>query len=114
MSVIDEKALDERIRRIAREEAMRPAFVHQRNVEAVIGLPRRDFLRLARAAAFPATKERRVVLARTADVLAYVEERIPRRPPARVLPTDDEATALARVGARRVGVGPWEGPRGRT
>lgn len=94
--------LEELVRRIAREEARPPAFVHQRTSEAVCGLPRREFLRLARAGAFASTRERRLVIARTADVMAYVESRISMR---EVKPGNDhdaEAVAFSLVGARRV------------
>jgi hypothetical protein len=92
------------VRRIAREERARPELVHQRTVESVVGLPPRDFLSAAHAGRFPFTKERRLILARTVDVLAYFEERLQRRPPAVAVANDASAEdrALARVGARRV------------
>jgi hypothetical protein len=89
------------VRKIVREELARPVYVSQRTVEAVAGLPRRDFLRLARAGAFPSTRERRLVLARTEDVLAYVALKLAtgKAPAAN---DDAEAIAFSRVGARRV------------
>jgi hypothetical protein len=90
------------VRAIVRDELARPEYVHQRIVEAVCGLPRRDYLRLAREGAWPSTRERRLVLARTADVMAYVERRITLRD---VKPSNDhdaEAVEFSRVGARRV------------
>jgi hypothetical protein len=100
--VIDLDALDARIRAIARAESVRPAFVNQRNVETVVGLPRRDYLRLGRAGAFPTTKERRLVIARTVDVLAAFELRLQGREQPVANDADAEAIALAKVGARRV------------
>lgn len=91
------------VRRIAREEAVRPACVHQRSCELVIGLPRRDYLRAAHAGLFPWTKEGRLLIARTADVLGWLERRLVHRD---VKPANDSTTetiALSRVGARRVG-----------
>jgi hypothetical protein len=96
-------ALEKRMQEIAEAASARPAFVHQRTVEQHIGLPHRDYLRLARAGAFPSTKERRLVLARYEDVVAYVELRLraSAAPPAN--DGDAEAIAFAKVGARRVG-----------
>jgi hypothetical protein len=76
--------------------------VHQRNVEAVIGLPRRDYLDAAHSRKFPSTKERRLIVARTVDVLAYFEQRIALRERAAANDADPEAIAFAKVGARRV------------
>ncbi len=100
--MIDLAALQNEIRRIAREERARPDFVHQKSVEAVVGLPRRDFLRLSRAKAWASTKNRRLVIARTADVIAYLETHVALREcmPANVV--DIETATLARVGARRI------------
>ena len=81
---------------------MLPTFVTQRNVEAVIGYPKRDYLRDARDGLFPSTKQRRLIVARTEDVIAFFEARMRT---ARALPANDatpETKALARVGARRV------------
>ena len=97
-----EELLTERVRAIVREEIAPPAFVNQRTVEAVVGLPHRDFLRLARSKAFPSTRERRLVVARTSDVVAYVERQIAMREARPGNDHDLEAVALARVGARRV------------
>jgi hypothetical protein len=74
--LINEEAFDERIRQIAREEAARPAFVTQRSISEVIGIDRREFLRLCRIGAFPSTRERRLAVARTGDVLAYFDGRL--------------------------------------
>jgi hypothetical protein len=41
--------LEQWLRRIAREDAAPPPFVTQRKVEQILGVPRRYFLRLARA-----------------------------------------------------------------
>jgi DNA polymerase III alpha subunit len=84
-------------------ELQRPLVVTQRTVEGVVGLPRRDFLRLARAGAFASTRERRLVLARTADVIAYVERHLAQHVH-HDAPANDatEASVLARVGARRI------------
>jgi hypothetical protein len=103
MNLINEDAFDERVRKVIREEMQRPEFVHQRTVTLIVGLPRTTYLDLARRKVFPSTKERRLVLARTADVLAHFESRLGRRPskPAHV-PRTPEEIAFARVGARRV------------
>jgi hypothetical protein len=90
------------VRRIAAEVLARPAFVHQRNCAAVVGVPPRQYLRDARAKAFPSTKERRLVLARTAEVLAYYELRLSVKTAPAQNDHDAEATAFSRVGARRV------------
>jgi hypothetical protein len=81
---------------------MNPQFVTQHTVLSELGLLPRRFLRLARRGAFPSTKVDRDVVARRADVSAFIEARIQlaeRRP---VNDTDPEAVVLARVGARRV------------
>ena len=97
------RVLDEDdVRRIVREERVRPDFVSQRSVESVVGLPRRDYLRLARDGAWPSTRERRLVVSRSADVAAYVETRLRLRERSAANDHDPEALALARVGARRV------------
>ncbi len=95
--------IDERIAALMQRNAdalARPLLTTQRNVESVVGIDAREFLRVARAGAFASTKERRLVVARTADVVAHFESRMR-------LPTsqdaDSEAHALARVGLRRVG-----------
>ena len=102
MSLIDEAALERRMREIARAESARPEFVHQRIVERVVGIPGRQYLRDARDRRFATAKERRLVIARTADVLEYYGTRIAT---ARPTPSNDanvETIAFARVGARRV------------
>jgi hypothetical protein len=97
------RVLDEAdVTRIVRAELARPELVHQRNVETVIGLPRHDYLRLARAKAWPSTHEKRLVVSRTKDVVAYYESRISLREQKPVNDADPEAVALARVGARRI------------
>jgi hypothetical protein len=97
--MIDVAALDQRIREIVRDEA-RPLYVSQRNSAAVLGIDARAYLSAARSGAFPSTKIRRVVTARTADVVAWLDARIAARAmPENVTPID---AALARVGARRV------------
>ena len=91
------------VRHIAREEMQRPQFVHQRTVAHVAGLPGRAYLRAHRAGAFPTTVIQRLVLARTADVLAYVERQLKiATTPAANGNADPESLTLARVGARRV------------
>ena len=100
MSLVDEHALEDFVRRVAREEA-RPLFVSQRTCERVLGIAPRDFLHHAREHAFVSTKERRLVIAKTDDVAAWLDARLARaKQPSNVTPID---TALARVGARRVG-----------
>lgn len=89
------------VRRIAREESQRPVFVHQRNVETVIGLPRRDYLAAAKRKAFATAKERRLVIARTSDVVRWFELRLAHRDVKPANDADAESIALARVGARR-------------
>jgi hypothetical protein len=100
MPLIDEGALASLVRDIVRRETARPEFTHQRNVEAITGLPPRDYLRLCRAGAWPSTKERRLVISRTADVIAYVEQRIALRDeqPANV----ENGSRMAAAGWRRV------------
>ena len=84
------------------DELQRPELVHQRNVEAVVGLPRRDYLRLARDGAFPSTRERRLVIARAVDVVAVFARRLVRVTHRASANDGSEASSLARVGARRV------------
>jgi hypothetical protein len=99
--VIDLAALDARIKAVIRAELARPVYVSQRSVESVVGLSRRDYLRLSRCRAWPSTRERRLVVARTVDVLAYVERSIAIR--ASSADNDSpEDVVLARVGARRI------------
>src|SRR5215469_14230559 len=78
----------------------RPTYVTQRTVRALVGLPPRDFLRLARTHAFPSCKEKRLVFAKLADVEGYIASR--RRPdlPLQNDGLDEMRAALARVGAR--------------
>jgi hypothetical protein len=97
------QVLDEAdVRRIMREERARPEYVTQRNVEAVIGLPRRAYLRAIHAGHFAHTRQGRLAVARTVDVISFFELRLR----AAVAPVANdagpEAIALARVGARRV------------
>jgi hypothetical protein len=90
----------ERAVEAAAERLARPTFVSQRTVLAVVGLPARDFLRGARAGAFASSKARRLILARTDDVVAYVDAH---HVEPHVAPANDFDAALARIGARRVG-----------
>lgn len=90
------------VRRVVREELARPPLVHQRTVESVIGVPRRDYLSAASRKAFPVTKERRLVIAKTVDVLAYFELRLRTSTAAPANDEDPEGLAFARAGARRV------------
>jgi hypothetical protein len=85
-------------------ELRRPLLVHQRNVHVVVGLPPRDFLRLARAGAFPCVRERRLVLAHTEDVVAFLAQRMSISHEETLAPVREtsEAVLLRRVGARRV------------
>lgn len=76
-----------------------PIFLTQETVREVIGVPPREYMRAAREGLFPSTKLRRKILARTADVIAFLEARLAKRAPLALV---TEATALARVGARRV------------
>jgi hypothetical protein len=94
--------LEELIRRIAREEARTPEYVTQRNVETVVGLSRRAYLRASLAGRWPNTREQRLVVARTRDVLQYVEQRLALRAAVPANDRDAEAVAFARSGARRV------------
>jgi hypothetical protein len=102
-AVLTAAVLAEVARRVA--ELRRPELVTQRTVEAVLGMPAVDFLEDARAGAFPSWKIRRLVFAKTIDVVAYVTAHPakPRRA-ANVASNnnDAEARAFARVGARRV------------
>ena len=77
--MIDLTALDQRIRDVVHAEA-RPLYVSQRTCAAVLGLDAETYLRLARRGAWPATKVRRLVTSRTADVAAYLDERIAHAP----------------------------------
>jgi hypothetical protein len=90
------------VREEVREQAARPAFVTQRSVEQVIGLPRREYLRLAREGAWLSTHERRLVFSRTADVAAYFELKFSTSKAPAANDADAETIAFARVGARRV------------
>lgn len=98
VQVLDE----EDVRRVVREELRLPAFVHQRNVERTLGLPGRDYLVAARASAFPSVKERRLVIARTDDVLRWIDRRLAPRGAKPAIDADAETVSLARVGARRL------------
>lgn len=101
--MIDLAALDARIAAIVEKCTQRPEYVSQRTVLAVVGIEPRDYLHHARNGAFPSAKVRRVVLARTTDVIAWLDGRVRRArvKPAKALSPRD--AALARVGARRVG-----------
>jgi hypothetical protein len=103
VSLFDEEALRRLIRAIAREEAARPEHVTQRTVLAVVGLPAIDFLEDARAGAFPSWKVRRLVFAKTVDVVAYLKSH-PTKPRdvAAGNGKDAEAAIFAKYGARRV------------
>jgi hypothetical protein len=104
VGIINEAELEALMRKVAHEEA-RPILVNQRTVLAVVGLPAGAFLTAARAGAFQSSKLRRLVFAKTADVVAYVEAHpvTPRIKQVAVASGDDEeARLLARVGARRV------------
>jgi len=85
------------------DEMCRPELVNQRSVARIVGLPAVDFLEDARAGAFESWKVRRLVFARTADVLAWIRKH-PAKP--RMVAANDagdaEAEAFARYGARRV------------
>lgn len=85
--------IDQRISRMER-----PIWVSQRNVEAVVGLPRRTFLRLARDGDLASRRVYRLVLARVVDVDAWIAKQGP-KPDTH---DADEAKALARAGLRRV------------
>lgn len=86
-------------RRVA--EVKRPEFVQQRTVQDVTGMPAVDYLEHGRDGEFPTFKVRRLVFAKTSDVVAFIESHRTRSA------TSDggntEAKLLARVGARRVG-----------
>jgi hypothetical protein len=99
-----EAALDARVD--ARIQALllavkRPEFVHQRIVQEVTGMPGTDYLDYARAGDFPTWKVRRLVYAKSADVIAFIEAH-PARPNRSNDMSTAEADGLARVGARRV------------
>ena len=69
----------------------------------MIGIPRLDFLREAKKRRFASTKERRLIIARTDDVITWLEQRLSQvTPTPPVSPSDPETISLARVGARRV------------
>ena len=51
---------------------------------------------------FPSAKERRLVIARTADVVAWLDRRIMHRAGTPANDASIETLSLARVGARRV------------
>jgi hypothetical protein len=97
-----DEVLETRMREIAREEAARPEFVHQRSAEKFVGVSRRQFLRDAHAKHFASTKAGRLIVARTAEVLAHYELRIKTAAAPAANDADAETIAFARVGARRV------------
>lgn len=90
--------------RLFKRLATPPIAVSQRTVFAVFGVPPRDYLAGARKGEFPSSKVGRLVIARTEDVLAWIDlHRVTPR-----TPVDESAeldAALAIVGGRRVGVG---------
>jgi hypothetical protein len=65
--------LDRYIRRVATQVTAHPTHVSQRTCTAVCGVPKEDFLEAARRGDFPSCKVRRLVLAKTADVVAWIE-----------------------------------------
>lgn len=70
-AILNEAALRELVAAEVRKLVARPEYVSQRTVAAVVGaITPRDFLRLARKGSFPSRKEQRLVIARTADVVA--------------------------------------------
>jgi hypothetical protein len=105
MSVDDliEVAAERAVMRLA-AELTRPELVSQRTVLAVVGLPAIDFLEDARAGRFASRKVRRLVFARTVDVLAWIERHpvAPSTAAAKVA-GDEEARVFSKYGARRVG-----------
>ncbi len=50
-----------------------PAFVHQKTVEAVVGISRRRYAAWAREGRFESRRDGKLVLARTEDVVRAVE-----------------------------------------
>ena len=102
MPLIDEGALASLVKEIVRAELARPVFCSQRSVEAVVGVPRRQFLRDARAQKFASTKEGRLIVSRTADVIRFYENQIALREAKPQNDHDPEALAFSRVGARRI------------
>jgi hypothetical protein len=98
--VIDLLALEALVRRVAREEATRPEFVSQRTVLAVVGaIEPRDYLRMAREGRFPSRKERRLVVAKTQDVV----DALSAAPAAATTRRTAPEFAHSRSGLRRVG-----------
>lgn len=88
--------------RLFQRLAAPPICVSQRTSLVVLSVPPRDFLAAARAGEFASSKVGRLVIARTEDVLAWIDlHRVTPR-----TPVDEGAeldAALAAVGARRVG-----------
>jgi hypothetical protein len=83
----------------------RPELVSQRTVLQIVGVSGVDYLEDARAGGFQSWKVRRLVLSRTADVLAfYARASKPSDDVANdtVVTDDAEARALGRYGARRL------------
>ena len=98
--------LDARIRAAVEAkvaELQKPTHVTQRAVLAVVGVPATTYLEAARAGAFASYKVQRLVYAKTADVIAWVESHKVH------VGTEDKAAAatseprLTRAGWRRVG-----------
>lgn len=65
--------LEARMRELVHEELGRPEYVTQRTVQAVTGMPSRDYLRHCRDGAWPVRSDRRLRYAKTAVVLAWIE-----------------------------------------
>lgn len=82
-ALLNEAALRELVAEIVASVVARPEFVTARNVEEHIGVPRRDFLRHARAGAFPSWKDRRLVVAPYEYVRAFYLDRIRKPEPER-------------------------------
>ena len=88
---------------IARDVAGLPALLSQRTCERWASVPAADFLDAARDGAFPSSKVKRIVYAKTADVVAWIEGH--RRTAPANDAGDEMAECLAAAGARRVGGG---------
>lgn len=74
-----------------------PSRVDQSTVTSVVGLPRKVYLQLCRQGAWPVTKAGRLLLAKTADVEAYLDAHAkrlrPRGPASRKVEEFDELPA---------------------
>jgi hypothetical protein len=93
-------ALEVGTERVAKTVTAPPVLLSQRTSERWTSLPGRDFLAAARAVAFPSFKLRRLVMAKTSDVVSWIESHRVQRV---ANDADEWGTALARAGARRVG-----------